>query len=70
MDVPAGVTQGKGNTGFSIHFLSAVLALILVKTIISYREKPTFVPPCRDTKQNRDKSHDEPAYSSVLLQWV
>ena len=28
MDVPAGVTQ-EGNTGFSIHLLSAVLALIL-----------------------------------------
>ena len=27
-DVPAGVTQEKDNTGFSIHFLSAVLALI------------------------------------------
>ena len=28
MDVPAGVTQEEGNTGFSIHLLSAVLALI------------------------------------------
>ena len=27
MDVPAGVTQEEGNTGFSIHLLSAVLAL-------------------------------------------
>ena len=26
MDVPAGVTQEEGNTGFSIHLLSAVLA--------------------------------------------
>ena len=25
MDVPAGVTQEEGNTGFSIHLLSAVL---------------------------------------------
>ena len=30
MDVPAGVTQEEGNTGFSIHFLSAVLASIFV----------------------------------------
>ena len=30
MDVPAGVTQEEGNTGFSIHLLSAVLALILL----------------------------------------
>ena len=28
MDVPAGVTQKEGNTGFSIHLLSAVLAFI------------------------------------------
>ena len=28
MDVPAGVTHEEGNTGFSIHLLSAVLALI------------------------------------------
>ena len=28
MDVPAGVAQEEGNTGFSIHLLSAVLALI------------------------------------------
>ena len=28
MDVPAGVIQEEGNTGFSIHLLSAVLALI------------------------------------------
>ena len=28
MDVPAGVTQEEGNTGFSIHLLSAVLAFI------------------------------------------
>ena len=30
MDVPAGFTRGKGNTGFSIHLLSAVLALIFL----------------------------------------
>ena len=30
MEVPAGVTQEEGNTGFSIHFLSAVLALIFL----------------------------------------
>ena len=30
MDVPAGVIQGKGNTGFSIHLLSVVLALIFL----------------------------------------
>ena len=30
MDVPAGVTQEKGNTGFYIHLLSAVLALIFL----------------------------------------
>ena len=30
MDVPAGVTKEEGNTGFSIHLLSAVIALILL----------------------------------------
>ena len=30
MDVPAGVIQEEGNTGFSIHLLSAVLALIFL----------------------------------------
>ena len=30
MDVPAGVTQGEGNTGYSIHLLSAVLAFIFL----------------------------------------
>ena len=30
MDVPAGVTQEEGNTGFSIHLLSAVLAFIFL----------------------------------------
>ena len=30
MDVPAGVTQEEGNTGFYIHLLSAVLALIFL----------------------------------------
>ena len=30
MDVPAGVTQEEGNTGFSIGLLSAVLALIFL----------------------------------------
>ena len=30
MDVPAGVTQEEGSTGFSIHLLSAVLALIFL----------------------------------------
>ena len=29
-DVPAGATQEEGNTGFSIHLLSAVLALIFL----------------------------------------
>ena len=30
MDVPAGVAQEEGNTGFSIHLLSAVLAIIFL----------------------------------------
>ena len=36
MDVPAGVTQEEGNTGFSIHLLSAVLAL----TFLARRIQP------------------------------
>ena len=36
MDVPAGVTQEEGNTGFSIHLLSAVLALIFLARIQSF----------------------------------
>ena len=39
MDVPAGVTQEEGHTGFLIHLLSAVLALIFfarrVQTFLS-----------------------------------
>ena len=30
MDVPAGVTQEEGNTGLSIHLLSAMLASIFL----------------------------------------
>ena len=30
MDVPSGVTQEEGKTGFSIHLLSAVIALIFL----------------------------------------
>ena len=30
MDVPAGVTQGEGHTGFLIHLPSAVLALLFL----------------------------------------
>ena len=30
IDVPAGVTQEEGNTGFSIRLLSAVLALVFL----------------------------------------
>ena len=30
MDIPAGVTHEEGNTEFSIHLLSAVLALIFL----------------------------------------
>ena len=30
IDIPAGVTQGGGNTGFSIHLLSTVLVLIFL----------------------------------------
>ena len=26
--------------------------------------------PCTDAKQNKDKGHDEPGYSSILLHWV
>ena len=38
MDVPAGVTQEEGNTGFSIHLRSAVLALIF----LARRIQPLF----------------------------
>ena len=38
VDVPAGVTQEEGNTGFSIHLLSAVLALIF----LARRIQPLF----------------------------
>ena len=33
LDVPAGVTQEEGHTGFLIHLLSAVHALILARRI-------------------------------------
>ena len=36
MDVPAGVTQEEGSTGFSIYLLSAVLAL----TFLARRIQP------------------------------
>ena len=38
MDVPDGVTQEKGHTGFLIHLPSAVLALIF----LARRIKPLF----------------------------
>ena len=38
MDVPAGVTQEEGHTGFLIHLLSAVRALIFS------REKDSAIP--------------------------
>ena len=34
MDVPAGVTQEEGHTGFFIHLLSAVRALIFLASMI------------------------------------
>ena len=37
MDVPTGVTQEEGNTGFSTHLLSAVLALIFLARRITRR---------------------------------
>ena len=40
MGVPAGVIQEEGNTGFSIHLLSAVLALIFFFS----REKDSAIP--------------------------
>ena len=36
MDVPAGVTQEEGKTGFSIHVLPAVLALIFSREGFSH----------------------------------
>ena len=43
MDVPAGVTQQEeGNTGFSIHLLSAVLALFFF--FFFSREKDSAIP--------------------------
>ena len=39
MDVPAGVTQEEGNTGFSIHLLSVVLASIF----LARRIQPLFL---------------------------
>ena len=46
MDVPAGVTQEEGNTGFSIHLLSAVLALIF----LARRIQPFLSLVDRDTR--------------------
>ena len=39
MDVPVGVTQEEGHTGFLIHLLSAVRALIFLE-----RRIQTFIP--------------------------
>ena len=36
MDVPAGVTQEEGNTGFFIYLFSAVLALIFSREGLSH----------------------------------
>ena len=36
MDVPAGVTQEEGNTGFSIHLLSAVCSYRVMNVRGSY----------------------------------
>ena len=49
MDVPAGVTQEKGHTGFLIHLPSAVLALIF----IARRIQPFLSLVDRQVKFNR-----------------
>ena len=46
MDVPAGVTQEEGHTGFFIHLISAVRALIFV----ARRIQPSF--PSSTVKSN------------------
>ena len=48
VDVPAGVTQEEGHTGFLIHLLSAVLALIFFarkfsRSFLSPTVKSNFV---------------------------
>ena len=43
MDVPAGVTQEEGNTGFSIHLLSAVLAFIFLAYLIVLHPLGIFI---------------------------
>ena len=43
MDVPAGVTQEEDNTGFSIHLLSAVVALIFLARRIQPFLSPSTV---------------------------
>ena len=40
LDVPAGVTQEEGHTGFLIHLPSAVRALIFVPVVIISTEVP------------------------------
>ena len=52
-DVPAGVTQEEGHTGFLIHLLSAVRALIFLARRIqpfltSWTVKSNFVYYCND----------------------
>ena len=46
LDVPAGVTQEEGYTGFFIHLLSAVLALIFFAT----RIQPFLSPVDREVE--------------------
>ena len=63
MDVPAGVTQEEGHTGFLIHLLSAVHALIfLARRIQSFlslvdREVEFFVLPGNDFNRSPPVGH-------------
>ena len=64
MDAPAGVTQEEGNTGVSIHLLSAVLALIFLARRIqpflslNDREVEFCVPTLMGTKNLYENGPD------------
>ena len=78
MDVPAGVTQAEGHTGFLIHLLSAVAVVVVVFTLTDRASTiPSNIRGCqsgtwsqRGTKVNGSHHGDNPLLRPTGIQIV
>ena len=76
LDVPAGVTQEEGHTGFLIHLLSAVVVVVVVFTLTDRASTiPSNIRGCqsgtwsqRGTKVNRSHHGDNPLLRPTGIQ--